>query len=126
MPETQERSDLRGALDPLGNDEGAGARGELDHRTDDGVGRPLRLAALDEGQVHLQDVELDLRQEPEAGVAGADVIGREANPGAAEGRRSAIGRARGRRSGWCSVSSMIEPIGRELVARQDARGSRRC
>ena len=111
-PETQERSDLRGALDPLGDDERARARGELDHRSDDGAGRPLRRAALDEGQVHLQHVELDLGQQPKAGVAGADVIGGE--PDARRARQAVdprSRRARGRRSGWCSVSSMTSRSG---------------
>ncbi len=42
--------------------------------------RVVQDAALHERQVDLDDVEVDLAQEPQAGVAGADVVGREAHP----------------------------------------------
>src|SRR4029079_19728637 len=51
------------------------------------VGRIVEDAALDQGQVDLDDVELDLGQEPEAGVAGAAVVRSEADAGGSAGGR---------------------------------------
>ena len=42
-------------------------------------------AALDERQVDLDDVEAELAEQPQAGVAGADVVGREPDAGDAAG-----------------------------------------
>ena len=49
------------------------------------MGRVLADAALHERQVDLDDVEVDLAEQPQAGVAGADVVGGEAHPGPAAG-----------------------------------------
>ena len=57
--------------------------------------RVVQDAALDERQVDLDDVELDLAQQPEAGVAGADVVGGEPHAGLAAGRHVASQAARG-------------------------------
>ena len=81
MPSAAELRELSRVLDALGDDEGPGARGELDDGPEHGTRRSLR-AALDERQVDLQDVEADLGEEAEPGIAGADVIGREADAGA--------------------------------------------
>ena len=64
-------------------------------------------------------------KQPQAGVAGADVVGGEADPGAAEG-----GHARSRTVEVVQRLVLGElddqPLGRELVAGEDARGARRC
>ena len=65
------------------------ARGELLERAQDAVRRVVEDAALDQRQVDLDDVEVDLAQEPQAGVAGADVVRREAHPGPPTGGRVA-------------------------------------
>src|SRR4029078_6710753 len=52
-------------------------------------GRIVEDPALDQGQVDLDDVELDLGQEPETGVAGADVVRSQSDAGGAAGGRIA-------------------------------------
>ena len=47
--------------------------------------RVVQDAALDQRQVDLDDVELDLAQQPETGVAGPDIVGRDAHPRLATG-----------------------------------------
>src|SRR6185436_12267538 len=63
------------ALDPLADDERAGSDGEghdrLDHRAGGGAVR----AALDQAKVDLDHVEMEVAEQLEAGVAGAEVIG---------------------------------------------------
>ena len=49
----------------------------------------MQDAALDQRQVDLDDVELDLGQEPETGVAGTDVVRGQADAGGAAGCRVA-------------------------------------
>ena len=51
--------------------------GELLERPQDRQLRIVQDPALDERQVDLDDVELDLAQQPEAGVPRADVVGGE-------------------------------------------------
>ena len=86
-PELADDGQLLAGLDALGDDGGAPPRGQLLERAQDAVGRVVQDPALDEGQVDLDDVEVDLGQESQSGVAGTDVVGRETHPGAtARGR----------------------------------------
>ena len=97
-------------LDALGHDERAGPRRQLHDRAEHRARRAVRGAALDEAEVDLEDVEADLGQEPQAGVAGADVIGREPDAGASAG----VDPIRTRVDvveGWCSVSSTTRRSG---------------
>ena len=59
--------------------------GEFLERAQYAVRRVVEDAALDERQVDLDDVEVDLAEEPQAGVAGADVVRGEAHAGPSAG-----------------------------------------
>ena len=59
--------------------------GQLLERPEHRVGRILADAALDERQVDLDDIEVDLAEQPQACVAGADVVGGQPHPGPAAG-----------------------------------------
>ena len=72
-------------LDALRDDRRLPLRGELLQGPEDGVRRILADAALHERQVDLDDVEVDLAEQPEPGVARADVVRGEAHPGPAAG-----------------------------------------
>ena len=101
-------------LDALGHDERAPAVGQVAQRPDD----PRRLvaggAALDERQVDLDDVEAQLAQQPQAGVAGTDVVGRDADAGDAAGLDGA------------AQPSMSSTASRSVSSRTIRRGSRPC
>ena len=79
--ERADEVELGGRLDALGDDERAPAVGQVAQRADDLERGLVDGAALDERQVDLDDVELELAEEPEPGVAGADVVGGEADAG---------------------------------------------
>jgi hypothetical protein len=57
--------------------------GELLERAQHGLRGVVLRPGLDERQVDLHDLEADVAEEPETGVARSDVVGREAHPGAA-------------------------------------------
>ena len=61
--------DLLGVLETLGDDERVGLGREAHHRADDGIRGRARRAALDEAEVDLEDVEAQLGQQAQAGVA---------------------------------------------------------
>ena len=54
--------------------------GELLERAQDGVGRVVKGDALDQRQVDLHDLEADLAEQAQAGVAGTHVVGGQASP----------------------------------------------
>ena len=77
-----ERADdleLRRRLDALGDDERAPAVGQVAQRPDDLERRVADGAALDQREVDLDDVEAELAEQPQAGVAGPDVVGGDAD-----------------------------------------------
>src|SRR4029079_4235079 len=80
-PERTDELELGRRLDPLGDDQRAPAVGEVAQRPDDLERRLVDGAALDQRQVDLDDVELELAEEAKPGVAGADVVGGEADAG---------------------------------------------
>ena len=88
-PELADDRQLLAGLDALGDDRGAPARGELLQGPQDAVRRVVEDAALDQRQVDLDDVEVDLAEEPQAGVPGTHVVGGEPHPGPAAGGRVA-------------------------------------
>ena len=88
-PERADEVELGGRLDPLGDDQRAPAVGQVAQRADDLERGLVDGAALDERQVDLDDVELELAEQPQPGVAGTDVVGGEADPGDA----AVLGRA---------------------------------
>ena len=107
-PERADDVELGRRLDPLGDDQRAPAVGQVAQRPDDLERGLADGAALDQRQVDLDDVEAELAEQPQPGVAGADVVGGDAacrRPGRPR-RRGAAGRcprpprarsARGRR-----------------------------
>src|SRR5262245_44937392 len=68
-------------LDALGHDERAPAVGEVAEGPDDLERRIMDRATLDQRQVDLDDVEAELAEKPQAGVAGPDVVGGETDAG---------------------------------------------
>ena len=80
-PERADDVELGGRLDALGHDERAPAVGQVAQRPDDLEGRVAEGAALDQRQVDLDDVEPELAEQPQAGVPGADVVGRDPDAG---------------------------------------------
>ena len=94
MPERADDVELGRRLDALGDDQRAPPVGEVAQRPDDLERRVVDGAALDQRQVDLDDVELELAEQPQPGVAGTDVVGREADPGDAARLDRAAQRAR--------------------------------
>ena len=78
-PERAHELELRGRLDPLGDDQRAPAVGQVAQGLDDLERRVADGPALDEREVDLDDVEAELAEQPQAGVAGPDVVGGEAD-----------------------------------------------
>ena len=79
VAQLEDRLEMVGRLDALRDDAMATVSGERperpQHRLTGAVGR----ARADERQVDLEDVVLDLAQQAQAGVAGADVVDRHAD-----------------------------------------------
>ncbi len=77
--EVGERGDLVERPDPLRADDRAGAAGEAHEGLDQGHARGVLVDALGEDAVELDDVRLHPRQLPQARVAGAGVVHRDAS-----------------------------------------------
>ena len=77
-PERSDDVELLRRLDALGDDEGAPAVGEVAQRLEDLERGLADGPALDEREVDLDDVEPELAQQPQPGVAGTDVVGGDA------------------------------------------------
>ena len=84
-----DRRQLVGRLDALGHDRRVPPSGQLLEGTQDRERRVVQDATLDQREVDLDDVELDLAQEPEPGVAGPDVVSGQPESGPPTGRRIA-------------------------------------
>ena len=84
--ELAQHPQLLGRLDALGDRDRALAPGEVQERAQDRARGVALRAFLHEREVDLHDVEADLREEAQAGVAGADVVGRDADAGVLEQR----------------------------------------
>src|SRR3954449_11127696 len=80
-PELADDVELRRSLDAFGDNQGAPSVREVAERPEDLERGFLVHAALDERHVDLDDVESDLAQQAEAGVARADVVRGKADPG---------------------------------------------
>ena len=80
-PERADDVELGRRLDALGDDQRAPAVGQVAQRPDDLERGVVDGAALDERQVDLDDVEPELAEQPQPGVAGADVVGGEPDAG---------------------------------------------
>ena len=77
-----DRAQLAGGFEPFGDDRCAPALGEVAQRAQHGPRGVALGALLDERQVDLDDVEADLAQQPQAGIARANVVGGDTDPGA--------------------------------------------
>src|SRR3990172_12440359 len=66
--------ELMGGLDTFGHDGRRGTIGELSQRSHDRQRRLPQDTALDQAEVDLDQVELDLAEETEAGVSRSDII----------------------------------------------------
>ena len=66
---------------PLGHDRRLPPSGQFLEGTQDGERRVVENATLDQRQVDLDDVELDLAEEPKARVPGSDIVGRQPESG---------------------------------------------
>ena len=83
-PERPDDLELGGRLDPLGDHEGAPPIGQVAQRADHLERLVVARSALDERQVDLHDVEAQLAEKPQPGIAGPDVIARQPAAGQAE------------------------------------------
>ena len=73
-PELDHGQQLVRGLDALGHDRLPALAGELPERAEDGLGGVVGGPGLDQRQVDLDDVELELPEQAQAGVAGAHVV----------------------------------------------------
>ena len=85
-------------LDALGDDRPAALAGDGAERAQDRLGRLVVGAGPDQREVDLHDVEVDLAQQAQAGVAGPDVVDRDADVVPAQGRDGGLQAASGPRS----------------------------
>ena len=113
-----QRAQLLGRLQALGDGHRTLAGGEVHQRAQHRSRGVVLGAILHQREIDLHDVEAHLAEQPQAGVAGADVVGGEAHAGMLQGRHVAaqtveVG------DGLALGQLDDDPPRADLVARQD-------